>query len=59
MTYYSAWDASTNTGTTTATPDQVRAIRLQIATKSEESVAAYGWGSQGTVMESMVRLRNK
>lgn len=58
LTYYSAYDGATNTGTTTGVAGSVTAIRVQMATKSEDTTLA-GFGGQQTLMESMIRLRNK
>jgi prepilin-type N-terminal cleavage/methylation domain-containing protein len=58
LTYFSAYDGATNTGTTTAVPDNVSAVRLQLVTGTEESVASYSDANQRATMEMMVRLRN-
>lgn len=58
LTYFSAFDGATNTGTTTATAASVRAIRIQLVTTTENSVASYSAANQSAVLESFVRLRN-
>ncbi len=57
FTYYSAYDGSTNTGTTTATAGLVTSIKVQIQTQSEHATLS-AFGGQKTTMESMIRLRN-
>jgi prepilin-type N-terminal cleavage/methylation domain-containing protein len=57
FTYYSAYDGSTNTGTTTTNPALVTSIRVQLQTKSEDA-ALKNFGDELTTMESMIRLRN-
>jgi hypothetical protein len=58
MSYYSAWDGATNTGTTTATPVSVRLVRLQLVTGTEDFAGAGSPANQYATMESLVRLRN-
>jgi prepilin-type N-terminal cleavage/methylation domain-containing protein len=58
MTYYSDWNGATNTGTTTTTPAQVRLIRLQLVTGTEDQVGSGSPGNQSATMETLVRLRN-
>ena len=58
LTYFSAFDGITNTGTTTATPASVRLIRVQFVTGTEQSVATYSAANQQATMETLVRLRN-
>lgn len=58
MTYFSAYDGSTNTGTTTTDPTQVKLIRVRIVTGTEESVASYSPAKQMATIEMLVRLRN-
>ena len=58
MAYYSDWNGATNTGTATTTPSQVKLIRLQLVTGTEDSVSAGSPGNQRATMESLVRLRN-
>ena len=58
MSYYSAWDGATNTGTTTATPVSVRLVRLQLVTGTEDYAGAGSPAQQRATMESLVRLRN-
>lgn len=58
MTYYSAWNAQTGTGTTTTTPGSVRMILIQIVTRTEENAASGSMPDQHATMRAMVRLRN-
>jgi prepilin-type N-terminal cleavage/methylation domain-containing protein len=58
MTYYSAWDGATNTGTTTTTPASVKLIRVQLVTGTEDVVSSASPSNQRATMESVVRLRN-
>jgi len=58
MAYYSDWNGATNTGNTTTTPAQVRLIRLQLVTGTEDQVGTGSPGNQRATMESVVRLRN-
>jgi prepilin-type N-terminal cleavage/methylation domain-containing protein len=58
MTYYSDWNGATNTGTTTTTPAQVKLIRLQLVTGTEDQVGSGSPGNQSATMETLVRLRN-
>jgi prepilin-type N-terminal cleavage/methylation domain-containing protein len=58
MTYYSAYNGSTNTGTTTTVPSQVTVIGLQLVTGTEDQVAAGSAGDQHATLASMIRLRN-
>jgi prepilin-type N-terminal cleavage/methylation domain-containing protein len=58
LTYFSAYDGSTNTGTTTAQANQVRLVRVQLVTGTEESVASYSASNQRSTVEMLVRLRN-
>jgi prepilin-type N-terminal cleavage/methylation domain-containing protein len=58
MTYYSAWNGATNTGTTTATPTSVRLVRVHLITGTEDQVGAASPANQRARMESLVRLRN-
>ncbi|HET8577885.1 MAG TPA: type II secretion system protein, partial [Methylomirabilota bacterium] len=57
FTYYSAYDGSTNTGTTTTNAALVTSIKAQLETKSEDT-ALHNFGDELTKMESMIRLRN-
>ena len=57
FTYYSAYDGSTNTGTTTTNASLVTSIRAKLQTKSEDPTLP-AFGGQLTTMESMIRLRN-
>ena len=58
LTYFSAFDGSTNTGTTTAVAANVRLVRVQLVTGTEESVATYSDSNQRSTIEMVVRLRN-
>jgi prepilin-type N-terminal cleavage/methylation domain-containing protein len=58
LTYYSDWNGATNTGTTTATPAQVKLIRLQLVNGTEDQVGSGSPGNQSATMETLVRLRN-
>ena len=58
LTYYSAYDGATNTGTATALANQVRLVRIQLVTGTEESVASYSASNQRATTETLVRLRN-
>jgi prepilin-type N-terminal cleavage/methylation domain-containing protein len=58
LTYYSAFDGSTNTGTVTATPGSVKVIRIAIVTGSERGASPGSPGDQHATVESTVKLRN-
>jgi prepilin-type N-terminal cleavage/methylation domain-containing protein len=58
FTYYSAFDAATNTGTVTAVPGTVRVIRIAIVTGSERGASPGSPGDQHATVESTVKLRN-
>ena len=58
LTYYSAYDGSTNTGTTTTLANQVKLVRIQLVTGTEEAVASYSASNQQSRVETLVRLRN-
>ena len=58
LTYLSAYDGSTGTSTTAPTWADVRLIRLQLVTGTEQSVANYSASNQHATVEMMVRLRN-
>src|SRR5439155_2925077 len=58
MTYFSAFDGPTNTGTVTATAAGVRLVRIQLVTGTDEQVASYSDSNQRATIESIVRLRN-
>jgi prepilin-type N-terminal cleavage/methylation domain-containing protein len=57
-TYFSAFNGATNTGTSTGIPADVRLVRIQLVTGTEESVATYSPANQKATIESIVRLRN-
>jgi len=58
LTYFSAYNGSTNTGTTTGAAGSLRLVRLQLVTGTEESVASYSDSNQRATIEMLVRLRN-
>jgi len=58
LTYFSAYDGSTNTGTTTGAAASVRLVRVQLVTGTEESVASYSASNQRATAEMVVHLRN-
>jgi prepilin-type N-terminal cleavage/methylation domain-containing protein len=58
LTYYKAYDGSTNTGTPTAVASEVTLVRIQLVTGTEESVASYSPSNQQSTVETLVRLRN-
>ena len=58
LTYFSAYDGSTNTGTTTGVAGSVTLVRLQLVTGTERSVATYSAANQKATVEMLVRLRN-
>ena len=58
LTYFSAYDGSTNTGTTTGTAASVSLVRVQLVTGTEESVASYSASNQRATAEMIVYLRN-
>jgi prepilin-type N-terminal cleavage/methylation domain-containing protein len=58
LTYFSAFNGATNTGTATADNTQVRLVRVQLVTGTEESTASYSASRQLATSETLVRLRN-
>lgn len=58
LSYYSAWNGASNTGTTTTTPASVRLVGLQLVTGTEDYAGAGSPANQRATMESLVRLRN-
>jgi prepilin-type N-terminal cleavage/methylation domain-containing protein len=58
FTYFSAFDAATNTGTVTALPGNVGVIRIQIVTGTERGASPGSPGDQRATVESTVKLRN-
>ena len=58
FTCYSVFNNPIGTITTTTTPASVTAIRIQLTTGSEVTVAASSDANQHATMESWVRLRN-
>jgi prepilin-type N-terminal cleavage/methylation domain-containing protein len=57
LSYYSAWNGATNTGTTTTTPASVRLVRLHLVTWTEDYAGAGSPANQRATMESLVRLK--
>jgi prepilin-type N-terminal cleavage/methylation domain-containing protein len=57
MTYYSVYDVSTATYTTTASAALVKVIKISLTTKTEETVTAGTPADERTVLESTVMLR--
>lgn len=58
MTYYSAYDPVSNTGTITTAPGEVAGISIQLTTRTEDTVAPGSPGDQRMRLISMVYLRN-
>jgi hypothetical protein len=58
MSYFSAWDGATNSGTSTTAPSSVRLIRIRLVTGTEDQVGSGSPSNQRATMESLVRLRN-
>jgi prepilin-type N-terminal cleavage/methylation domain-containing protein len=58
MSYFSAWNGATNTGTSTTVPSSVKLIRIQLVTGTEDQVGTGSPGNQRATMESLVQLRN-
>ena len=59
MSYCKAWNNTNSSCATTASaPGDVRTIRIQLAAKTEESVAAGSLANRNARVESMIRLRN-
>ena len=58
FTCYSVFNNPIGTVTTTTTPGSVTAIRIQLTTGSEVTVAEHSDANQHATMESWVRLRN-
>jgi prepilin-type N-terminal cleavage/methylation domain-containing protein len=58
LTYFSTYDGSTNTGTTTGVAGSVTLVLLQLVTGTEQSVATYSAANQHATVEMLVRLRN-
>ena len=58
LTYYSAFDGATNTGTVTAVAADVRVVRIQLTSGTSLAVATGSPGDQRAIVESTVRLRN-
>jgi prepilin-type N-terminal cleavage/methylation domain-containing protein len=57
ITCYSAFDVGTGTYTTTTTPAQVRVLRLDIRTRTEETAGGTYTASQHAGMQATVVLR--
>jgi prepilin-type N-terminal cleavage/methylation domain-containing protein len=58
ITCFSAFDVSTGTYTTTTTPAQVRVIRLEVRTRTEETTGGSNATNQHASMQSTVTLRS-
>jgi prepilin-type N-terminal cleavage/methylation domain-containing protein len=58
ITCYSAFDVSTGTYTTTTTPAQVRVVRLDVRTRTEETTGGSNATNQHASMQSTVTLRS-
>jgi prepilin-type N-terminal cleavage/methylation domain-containing protein len=58
LTYFSAYDGSVNTGTTTVNNTLVKLVLVQLVTGTEESVASNSASNQRATVEMLVRLRN-
>lgn len=58
MSYFSAWNGATNTGTSTTVPSSVKLIRIRLVTGTEDQVGTGSPGNQRATMESLVQLRN-
>jgi prepilin-type N-terminal cleavage/methylation domain-containing protein len=58
LTYYSAFDGATNTGTVTTVATDVHVVRVQLIAGTSRAVATGSAGDQRTRVESTVRLRN-
>ena len=58
LAYFSDYDGSTNSGTPTTQAGQVRLVRVQLVTGTEEIVASYSASNQQATIEALVRLRN-
>ncbi len=59
MTYYSAYNPQTNTGTAAGTPSAVRVVKIDLEARTEESAGAGTFADRRARFESMVRLRNQ
>ncbi len=57
MTYYSVYDVSNSTYTTTSNAAQVRVINISLVTETEQTAAANSPGDQRATMECTVKLR--
>ena len=57
MTYYSVFNVGSGTYTTTSTPSQVRVIRIQMVTRTEETSSGSYTTNQHASMQSTVALR--
>jgi len=58
LTFLSAYDGTTGASTTATTAGNVRLVRVQLVTGTEQSVANYSASNQTATAETMVRLRN-
>ena len=59
MTYYSVYDVSNNTYTTTTTPGSVKVIKISLLTQTEDGSATGSPGDQHARMECTIMLRAK
>jgi prepilin-type N-terminal cleavage/methylation domain-containing protein len=57
LTYYK-YDPLTNQTMTTTQANQVKLVRVQLVTGTEETVASYSAANQQATIESLVQLRN-
>jgi prepilin-type N-terminal cleavage/methylation domain-containing protein len=57
LTYYS-YNPTTNVTATTTQANQVKFVRIQLITGTEEAVASYSASNQQATIETLVRLRN-
>ncbi len=58
MTYFSVFDVQNATYTTTTTPGQVRVVRIEIVTRTEETATGSNTANQHASMQSTVALRS-
>ena len=58
MTYFSVFDVADNTFTTTSTPAQVKVVRIQMTTRTEETSGGNYTANQHALLQSTVALRS-
>jgi prepilin-type N-terminal cleavage/methylation domain-containing protein len=58
MAYFSVFDVAGNTFTATAAPAQVRVIRIQMTTRTEETGSGNYSANQHAILQSTVALRS-